>query len=284
MAAALKAPPVNRQQLANRVAGLDTAVDAVAETLQRTIALRKSARHRTVSDKGPSLWRQAVRRGMGLALPRRMFLTAGPQSSREISLTFDDGPHPEHTPRLLDLLHELNVKATFFVIGREAIRHPNIVRRIVDEGHTLANHTWSHTDLRSLTPVDVAEEVRRTGDLLAEFSGAPIRLFRPPLGKFTAWQMLALWKLNQTIVLWNVDPKDYACSSADALRSNVAEHTFRAGDIVLLHDNHPFAGEVLPELVSRVRSAHLDFATIDGWAGTQRAARPTPVSATHNRS
>jgi peptidoglycan/xylan/chitin deacetylase (PgdA/CDA1 family) len=221
---------------------------------------------------------------MGLVLPRRMFLTVGPQLSREICLTFDDGPHPEHTPRLLDLLHELNVKATFFVIGREAIRHPNIVRRIVDEGHTLGNHTWSHTDLRSLTPVDVAEEVRRTGDLLAEFSGAPICLFRPPLGKVTAWQMFALWKLNQTIVLWNVDPKDYACPSADALRSKVAGHTFRAGDIVLLHDNHPFAGDVLPELVARVRSAHLEFTTIDAWAGIQRAARPTPVSATHNHS
>jgi peptidoglycan/xylan/chitin deacetylase (PgdA/CDA1 family)/glycosyltransferase involved in cell wall biosynthesis len=282
MAAALKTPTVDPCWLADHVAGLDTAANEVVALLKHTIGQRpKTAAPRmATSPNRPSLVRQAVRRGLAGILPRSLFLTGGPEASRQICLTFDDGPHPEQTPRLLEILRDLNIKATFFIVGREALRHPQIVQRIADEGHTLGNHTWSHPDLRQLSPADFAEEVRRTGDLLAEFAGAPIRLFRPPLGKVTARQMLALWSLQQTIALWNVDPKDYACLLASELRQKVCNRTFRGGEIVLLHDIHRFAADVLPDLAARVRAAGLDFTTLDTWTGT-RTISSVPSSHSH---
>jgi peptidoglycan/xylan/chitin deacetylase (PgdA/CDA1 family)/glycosyltransferase involved in cell wall biosynthesis len=279
LAAALKTELVEPQELAHRVAGLDAAANEVATVLQRTIDLvpQSPAVLPVVRTGYRSVWRQAVRRGLAVALPRKMFLTGGPETGRQICLTFDDGPHPEHTPRLLDRLQQLHIKATFFVVGREALRHPDIVQRIADEGHRLGNHTWSHPDLRRLSPADFAEEVRRTSDLLAEFAGAPIRLFRPPLGKVTGRQMLKLWGLEQSIVLWNVDPKDYACLLANELRQKICNRTFQAGEIVLLHDIHPFAADILPDLAARVRAAGLDFTTVDTWTGTRTVRTASSV-------
>src|SRR5436305_246824 len=88
--------------------------------------------------------RQVCRYGLAAMLPRRVYLTHGPRRGREMCLTFDDGPHPDLTPRLLDLLADLQVRATFFLIGQEAEKYPEIVRRIAAEGHTVGNHTYSH--------------------------------------------------------------------------------------------------------------------------------------------
>ena len=105
--------------------------------------------------------RQTIRSGLSLVLPPRLPHTRGPRHSKSVCLTFDDGPHPEHTPRLLDRLAELNVPATFFLIGQEAEKYPDIVRRLVAEGHAIGNHTYSHPVRETLSARQAARKSRR---------------------------------------------------------------------------------------------------------------------------
>src|SRR5690242_977360 len=92
----------------------------------------------------PRLRRQLLRRLMATTLPRRWFLMSGPVGPQKVCLTFDDGPHPEYTPQILDILKQHSVPATFFVVGQHALANPELVQRIIDEGHDLGNHTNSH--------------------------------------------------------------------------------------------------------------------------------------------
>src|SRR4029450_1220019 len=100
----------------------------------------------------PGSWlRQSIRRGLAATLPRRVFLTYGPSRSMSVCLTFDDGPHPVLTPRLLDVLAVLRVGAPFFLIRREAEKYPDVVRRMSNEGHCVGHHSYSHPPRMSLT-------------------------------------------------------------------------------------------------------------------------------------
>jgi peptidoglycan/xylan/chitin deacetylase (PgdA/CDA1 family) len=203
---------------------------------------------------------------MSRALPRRLLLVAGPHRSRTVCLSFDDGPHPEHTPRLLDVLDEHRVPATFFVIGQNAERYPKLIERIAAEGHDLGNHSYFHREPTETSPQALLEEVRRTAGLLREIIGRSTSLVRPPHGKVTAAKFWALWRAGQTVVLWNRDPKDFACESAETLSAWFQRHPLAAGDLVLLHDNHPYAAEALPAVIRGARERQLAFGTASQWA------------------
>jgi peptidoglycan/xylan/chitin deacetylase (PgdA/CDA1 family) len=215
----------------------------------------------------PSLLRQLARRGLAATLPRRWLLVRGSPRSRSVCLTFDDGPHPVHTPRLLEVLKQQQVPATFFVVGREVERYPDVVRRILAEGHALGHHSFSHGDPARTSARELLEEVRATEAVLNRVAGASPSLFRPPHGKLTAGKLWRLWRGGQTVVLWNVDPKDFACPTAEELRAWFRLHPLRGGDVVLLHDTHPHAAEVLPELIAAARVCGLDFTTPRWWVG-----------------
>jgi peptidoglycan-N-acetylglucosamine deacetylase len=161
--------------------------------------------------------RQLIRAGMARVLPRCLFLTRGPRSARSVCLTFDDGPDPEHTPLILDVLKREGVPATFFVVGRRAARHPDLVRRVAAEGHALGHHSYSHSPPEQTSAGRLVAEVGKTGDVLTRIVGFSPALFRPPHGKVTAAKLWGLWRRGMTVVLWNVDPKDFSCGSADEL-------------------------------------------------------------------
>lgn len=213
-----------------------------------------------------SLVRQAARRGLASVLPRHLYLTHGPRQVATVCLTFDDGPHPELTPRLLDLLAELGVPATFFLIGREAEKYPAIVRRMMADGHTVGNHSYSHAVRETLSARQAAADVARGSMVLADILGRMPTLYRPPRGKVTAGDLWRLWRARLTTVLWNVDPKDYNKSDADTVRDWFRARTVAGGDLVLMHDTHPHALAVLPELVSTARESGLSFTTVSEWA------------------
>jgi len=202
---------------------------------------------------------------MLVALPRRMLLAHGPASSRSVCLTFDDGPHPEHTPRLLDALKAHGIVATFFLIGRCAEQYPAIARRIADEGHAIGNHSFTHELNRRVSSRELIEEMRQTNRLFTEIIGDASPLYRPVQGKVSASSLLKLWRARQTVVLWNVDPKDYARESSEEVRDWFQEHPLRSGDMVLMHDNHPHAAEVIPDLAASARERGLTFSTVDSW-------------------
>jgi peptidoglycan/xylan/chitin deacetylase (PgdA/CDA1 family) len=192
-------------------------------------------------------------------------MTKGPAATAAVCLTFDDGPHPEWTPRLLDVLKARDVRATFFLVGRNAEMHPGIVRRMVDEGHAVGNHTYSHVNAGLVPARSLMDEVRRTDVFLAGLLGRAPGLFRPPHGKLTAPALWRLWRGGQAVVLWNVDPRDYRGGTAEEIGSWFREHPLRGGDLVLMHDPIPQAAEVLPPLIDEARGRGLTFATPSEW-------------------
>jgi peptidoglycan/xylan/chitin deacetylase (PgdA/CDA1 family) len=196
--------------------------------------------------------RQSLKYLLTGLLPRHTLATNGIAS--EIALTFDDGPHPDVTPRLLDALGAAGVSATFFIVGERAARHPDILQRIAADGHEIGNHTWSHSEPRETSAACLINEVQQTRELIEDVTSRECRLFRPPKGELTLRKLLALQRERQTIVLWNQDTKDYQMSDGS---HEIVDwfHRYQpgAGDIVLMHDNHPHAMAAV-EFLNRERT------------------------------
>lgn len=211
--------------------------------------------------------RDAWHRVLAASVPARLLLRQGPAGSGSICLTFDDGPHPRYTPRLLDALGAHGLVATFFVVGAEVRRYPELVRRITAEGHAIGNHTFSHGTPWRTPWWRLLEEIRRTGDLLADHLGMETCLFRPPYGRLSLPKLLSVWSVGQTVVLWNTNPRDFASQSADEVRNWFRKRSLRGGDLVLMHDNHPHAIDVVPEIAAQARDRGLTFSTVEAWAG-----------------
>lgn len=214
----------------------------------------------------PSPWRQLVRRGLASALPRRLFFTRAPAND-SICLTFDDGPHPEYTPALLDTLKQHGAPATFFVVGQQVKRYPDLVRRMAAEGHAVGHHSYSHGVPAETSARQLLDELRRTQDLLTPLLGEAPRLFRPPHGKVTLAKLWGLWRAGQTVVLWNVEPKDYARASADEVRAWFDEHPLRGGDVVVMHDNRPQGVAAVAHIIASARCRGLGLTTVASWLG-----------------
>jgi len=210
--------------------------------------------------------RQNLRRCMGTLLPRRRFMIDGPPGANASCLTFDDGPHPEYTPELLDVLALLDVKATFFVVGKHVESHPDIVQRMHSEGHTIGHHTYSHSDPRRTTSDALLQELQRTDRLLDDIVQITPTIFRPPMGKLSIGKLWALARVGQTIVLWNNDPKDFARPNVNELRARLRRRPIEPRDIVLMHDNRPLAAMALPEIIDRARADGIAFETVSNWA------------------
>lgn len=198
----------------------------------------------------PNPFRQLVRSALLRATPRSRLIATLPSGSNAIALTFDDGPHPEWTPRILDALAAAGAKATFFVIGERADRYPDIVRRLAAEGHAVGHHSWTHSEPGSTSARVLLQEIRRTRALLEQLTGRPAPLFRPPHGKLTALKLLAVWWERNAVVLWNKDPKDFGLPDAAALLAWAERQPLVAGDIVLLHDVHEQTALALPGILA----------------------------------
>lgn len=156
-----------------------------------------------------------------------------------VVLTFDDGPDPEGTPRVLDALAALGARATFFLIGQKAVRAPALVRRIVEEGHAIGNHSWSHPFLPRCSDAQLREEVQRAQAELTECAGVRPSLFRPPYGWGDERVYRAVREAGLRLTLWSFDSGDYFGLSGRALRWRLQR--IRHGDVVLLHDGSPLA-------------------------------------------
>jgi peptidoglycan/xylan/chitin deacetylase (PgdA/CDA1 family) len=196
-------------------------------------------------------FRQIVKSTLNGLLPRSLFLTRGRElrigsalgnaSGPAISLTFDDGPHPEHTPALLDELEAAKIEVTFFIVGEQAEKHPDLVRRIAEAGHELGNHTWTHSEPRRTSTARFLSELRRTREFLEDLTGEPCRLVRPPKGELSPGKLIGLLATKQPVALWNCDTKDYAMTDPTVIGRWVAGYSPSHGDIVLMHDVHPHA-------------------------------------------
>jgi peptidoglycan/xylan/chitin deacetylase (PgdA/CDA1 family) len=156
--------------------------------------------------------------------------------AKAIALTIDDGPDPQWTPEVLNVLRPYGVQATFFMIGRNAADHPDLVRAVAAEGHHVATHTWSHKNLSKLSPDRVRTEIERGLDAVA--SGADGRrptVFRAPYGAWSPTALAACANLGQRPFGWSVDPEDWAEPGVQQIVNEVLSNT-RTGSIILKHD------------------------------------------------
>jgi peptidoglycan/xylan/chitin deacetylase (PgdA/CDA1 family) len=155
-----------------------------------------------------------------------------------VYLTFDDGPDPEITPAILSLFREHKVRATFFVLGEKAQRHPQIIKQIFENGHAIGNHSFRHPRLVRKNKDFIRAEVTKTDAAVAEIIGKKPALFRPPYGRFGADLLSILNETRHQMILWSASTKDYkSAATAETISRNFLKHA-KPGKIILLHDGH----------------------------------------------
>ena len=153
-----------------------------------------------------------------------------------VAITFDDGPHPKHTPKILDILKEKNAKATFFVVGKKIEKYPEIARRIVAEGHDIGNHTYSHKEMAPSTRKTILKELNKTREAIFEVTGVITNLFRPPRGIYSqASRRLIVDELKYKMILWSVSSVDWRRTSPNWILNRIRRYA-RFGSIILFHD------------------------------------------------
>ena len=181
---------------------------------------------------------------------------------RKIALTFDDGPH-QMTGKVLDLLQQYNAKATFFCIGTQIEKYPDIMQRIVREGHVVGNHTYSHSKSFGFFPsAKVKEEISRNDELLFEFTRKKIKFFRPPFGVTNPNVAKAIAATKHTVIGWNVRSLDTVIQNEDAILKRI-KNKAKPGSVVLLHDTSLKTVRVLEQLLLFLQSEKYDMVAID---------------------
>lgn len=198
-----------------------------------------------------------------------------------IALTFDDGPHPELTPQLLDILRQNGVRATFYVIGRNVEAHPEIARRIVAEGHEIANHSWSHPALTSLGAARLNQEIASTSEAILRATGRRPTNMRPPYGAINDRVRAAILRDHGLdVILWSCDPLDWKRPGPEVVRQRLVDGA-APGGILLAHDIHPGTIEAVPGVIRDLKAKGYGFATVSQLLALREsrpAARSQPGS------
>ncbi|MDE6253270.1 MAG: polysaccharide deacetylase family protein [Lachnospiraceae bacterium] len=186
------------------------------------------------------------------------------EEKRRIALTFDDGPG-KYTEELLDGLLERNVKATFFLIGKNAEMYPEIVKRIEQEGHIIGNHTYSHVRLTCISNENAIEEIRKTNSIIEDITGKKVEYIRPPFGSWTK-------KLENSVdmkpVFWSVDPRDWSVLNTDSVTCHIVNNTSE-GDIVLMHDIFETSVDAAMNVVDILQQNGYEFVTVKDMFGSE---------------
>ena len=177
--------------------------------------------------------------------------------SMKIAITFDDGPHPILTPRILNILDRFHVSATFFMVGVNIENYPETARAVIDAGHEVGNHTYSHTHLERLSREDVEREIWLCEDILEELCEYRPHLFRPPEGAMSTYVENSSEENDYTLILWSLDTRDWENKNTEQIVETVLSK-IHPGDIILMHDyigrhsKTPEALEILlPRLIER---------------------------------
>ena len=247
--------------------------------IEREVALHETARGSAVATLSPQVVRVLDQDGDWFLVStwlgsRWVFLGQGvAPGTRQIAITFDDGPHPIHTARLLDALAARDVPATFYVLGSQVNAHPELAVRIVREGHEIANHSFSHPLLTRLSAAGIRTELARTRDAIFQATGVTSTTFRPPYGAQNATVRNVAAEFGYPIVLWSVDTRDWESRNVNAILSHFVDRNgnirIRDRDIILMHDIHPATIDAAIRAVDLLLAAGFTFVTVQDLLGPQ---------------
>lgn len=206
-------------------------------------------------------------------------LRNGPEGTKKITLTFDDGPHPGYTESLLKILKQEKVPATFFLVGFMAQKSPDLVRQIKAAGFEIGSHTYSHVTLTKLSPEQRLTEYQASINVLNSITGAPVRYFRPPGGDFDPNVIRDASRFGMRTVLWTNDPADYRNPSPNVQLDRMKTH-LESGDIILLHDGSKSTLATLSEFIRYARKKGYQFVGLDDLRPAKLATKAyqTPIS------
>lgn len=179
-----------------------------------------------------------------------------------IALTFDDGPSPETTPRLLEMLRQRNIKVTFFVLGNMVAKHPEVLKMIADEGHEIGSHSWSHPQLTRISAAALDKELGNTTEAIFQVTGKRPIFLRPPYGTMKPTLRTTIEeKYGLTIVNWSVDPNDWKNRNSQAVHDAIMAQV-KPGAIVLSHDIYATTVDAMPRILDELIAKGYKFATL----------------------
>jgi peptidoglycan/xylan/chitin deacetylase (PgdA/CDA1 family) len=192
----------------------------------------------------------------------KFVLRRGSRRGLKLALTFDDGPHPLYTPKLVQILKAANVPATFFMIGHMAQQYPELVKLVNQNGFEIGNHTFSHVTLTKLTDDQIETEYKADGDVLKGITGKTPRYCRPPGGDLDLNVLQGAYAENLTTVLWTDDPGDYT-NPGDKVLLETETASISPGGIILLHDGSQDTIDTLAEFINSCKQRGFRFVTLD---------------------
>lgn len=263
----------------NNAAGLQRALADLIDNKSKRRALAAKAQH-TVSQKySPTmLWRDydgssvreysygfprgALKTALYLCVPRRLLVLRSGANRPEFALTFDDGPDPHYTPKILEILREHGAPATFFVVGNCAEQEKDLVERIAADGHEIGNHSYTHPYFHRLSWAEARREFSASTRILRE-QGHTTTIFRPPFGKLALRSVLSAWRHGYRVVMASIDLKDFHAKHSSEIQARLEQTRLSAGDIVLYHGTCAAAISALPHVLQ---------------SGLDRGLKPVQVS------
>ncbi|MEI5907824.1 polysaccharide deacetylase family protein [Bacillus spongiae] len=182
-------------------------------------------------------------------------------NGKYVALTFDDGPNKNVTPQVLQILKEFDAKATFFMLGIQVERYPELARKVANEGHEVANHGYDHHDLTQLNKQQIKSQIVKTKELIKEVTGQVPSLLRPPYGAFDHKVEAIASLTSSPLVLWSVDSLDWKRKGSQTV-SNIVQQETNPNSIILLHDIHSTSAEALPTILSKLKEDGYQFVTV----------------------
>ena len=183
----------------------------------------------------------------------------GKTGEKQIALTFDDGPHKDHTSTVLDILKTHHIKAAFFLIGENIIHHENMVRRIVEEGHIIGNHSYTHASTFGFfSKKKVLADLQKNALLIKDVTGKEVNLFRPPFGVTNPHIGRAARFLDYTVVGWSIRSLDTMGKSPGKIIKRVIKR-LKPGAVILFHDNHGDIAQILEEVIAKAAEEGYEF-------------------------
>lgn len=190
--------------------------------------------------------------------------SASANNKKYVALTFDDGPHPKYTAEILKILYENDVKATFFVVGENAERYPELLRAEYDLGHEIGNHTYSHIKITEKNREKISAEIKEADGIIYDITGVTPTLFRPPEGRHGKQIDALISGMNKTEVFWNIDTRDWAHTDKEKIIENIKTN-IKNGSIILFHDyiTPPSpTPDVLRKIIPYLKAQGYEFVTV----------------------